>query len=246
MMSRRTLSLSLLGVVIALGAANCAGPLPTYSWQDGDTALGTMKRRDGSIQTMSASCRVLLESNGESVELKAGLVAQPPSHLRLRAWKLTQAVFDVTLRPDGLFVFDRGSNGDAKSNVRKVSHAQLVDAISLLPGFGLDDWQVKDRAGAQATFEITRRLSEPSAVLQCEVDRRTLLRLQCTYRDDTGVVRQSLAFGDYAAVGDVVWPMRVEGRGESGAFTLLFDDGKVNVDLPERAFHPPRRAVRQP
>ena len=245
-MKNRTLTLGGAIVAILVVGAGCATPLPRYEWHDAPTALRTMNRRDGGIQTFSASCRILLESGAGRVELTGALVARPPHRVRLRAWKFSQAVFDITLNDDGLFVLDKNQSKETSEKLQRINHARFVEAIALLPGFEHDGaWQTGAGSDGEE-FTITRPSPDQGAALECTVARNTLLRKRCVYRNDGGHVRQSLSFHAYAIVGDTVWPMRVEGSGESGSFVLLFDRIEVNVELAARAFDPPRRAVKQP
>jgi len=244
-MKNRTVVFGSVIPAVLVGGAGCASPLPRYAWHDAPTALRTMSRRDGGIQTFSASCRILLESDAGRIELTGALVAQPPHRLRLRAWKFSQAVFDITLNDDGLFVLDKNPSTEASEKLQRINHARFVEAIALLPGFERNAlWQV--RAGTDDEFTITRPSPDQGAALECTVDKNTLVRKRCVYRNDTGHDRQSLSFDAYAVVGNAVWPMHVEGSGESGSFALLFDGIDVNVELAARAFDPPRRALKQP
>ena len=245
-MKIRMLALDSAIVAILVVGVGCGTPLPRYEWHDAPTALHTMSRRDGGIRTFSSSCRILLESGAGRVELTAALVAQPPHHLRLRAWKFSQAVFDITLNDDGLFVLDKNQAKDASETLQRVNHARFIEAIALLPGFEhAAAWHTCARSDGDE-FAITKPLPDRGAALECTVDKSTLIRKRCVYRDDGGHVRQTLSFDAYAIVGDTVWPMRVDGSGESGSFVLLFDRIEVNVELAARAFDPPRRAVKQP
>ncbi len=245
-MKDRTLALGSAIVAILVVGAGCASPLPRYEWHDAPTALRTMSRRDGGIRTFWASCRILLESGAGRVELTGALVAQPPRRLRLRAWKFSQAVLDITLNDDGLFVLDKNRSKNTSDNLQRVNHARFVEAIALLPGFERDAaWQAGENSDGDE-FLITRPSPDQGGAIECTVDKDTLVRKRCVYRDDGGHIRQSLSFDAYAIVGDTVWPMHVEGSGESGSFALLFDRIDVNVELAARAFDPPRRAVKQP
>ena len=245
-MNYRTLALGSAIAAILVVGVGCASRLPRYEWHDAQTAIRTMTRRDRAIRTFSAACRILLESEGGRVELTGALVAKPPNRFRLRAWKFSQAVLDITLNEDGLFVLDKSRSGERIESLRRVNHARFIDAIALLPGFEHDAaW----RTGAGTDddeFAIMRPLPDQGSAIECAVDKNTLVRKRCVYRDDGGQVRQSLDFDGYALLGDTVWPTRVEGGGESGSFVLSFDRIDVNTELAPRAFDPPRRAVKQP
>ena len=245
-MTERTLLRGSLTAVILVAGAGCTSPLPRYDWHDAQTAFRIMTERESAIRTFSATCRILLESGNGRVQLTGALVAEPPDRLRLRAWKFSQTVLDITLNDDGLFVLQKGRSDDAKEKLEHVDHARFVEAISLMPGFERDAaWQA-GREIDQDEFAITKPSSDDGPAIECIADKATLIRKRCLYRDDANRVRQSLSFDAYVHVDDTVWPMRVTGEGESGLFLLLFDRIDINAELAERAFVPPRRAVRQP
>ncbi len=243
-MNSRVLA-SAIAAILVVGVG-CTASLPRYEWHDSPSAIRTMARRDGVIRTFSAACRILLGSVGGRVELTGALVAQPPNRFRLRAWKFSQAVFDITLNEDGLFVFDKSRSSEENENLQRFNHARFVEAIALLPGFERDvAWRTVSDDGDDE-FTIMRTLLDQGYTIECIVDKSTLLRKRCVYRDHEGRIRQSLDFDGYALLGDTVWPTRVEGVGESGSFVLSFDRIDVNSELAPRAFDPPRRAVKQP
>lgn len=244
-MKSRTLASGSAIAAILVAGGGCASPPPRYAWQDTPTAIRTMSARDGAIQTFSAACRILLESESGRIELTGALVAQPPNRFRLRAWKFSQAVFDITLNEDGLFVLDKSRPSEASEKLQRIDPARFIESISWLPGFEHDAaWQIG--AGTDDEFTITRPLPDQGSAVECIVDKDTLVRKRCVYRDAGGHIIQSLDFDAYTLLGDTVWPMRIEGRGESGSFVLLFDRIDLNLELAVRAFDPPRRAVKQP
>ena len=59
----------------------------------------------GEDGSQAASLLTLTRPDGQSVRLDAALVMSLPDHsVRLRAWKFNQAVFDLTLNPQGLWI----------------------------------------------------------------------------------------------------------------------------------------------
>jgi len=232
--------------IVLLTCSGCANSLPRYSWSGADPAIETMTRRDLGLNTFSATCRLLLRADGGDVELSGVLVARPPSHLHLRASKLMQTVFDITLTPDGLFVYskDRGENGS--KTAQPMTRDGLIDAASLLPGFSPQaSWQIGGGAN-ERHFSRTRKVGDGEHAVTCSVEKITLTTTRCDYLDEAGTVRQSIAFDDYRTFGEIVWPMHVTGVGRGGSFEILFNDVEINPDLPSRAFVPSRRAVKKP
>ena len=245
----------MMGRAFACGAAatfalnacvGCARPLPRHIWSGTHAALEVMAQRDAGIESLSATCRLRLLAAEGSVQLNGVLVVRPPQHFRLRAWKFSQAVLDITMNPDGLFVFSRRGRGDNAAPETRLTREALTQAVSLLPGFaGGGVWQVDDAPGAPV-FSRSRPLPAGSGTLTCSIDKETLTTVGCYVRDDADAVRQRVDFHDYRVVGSVVWPMRLSGEGASGSFEVLFDRVEVNPELPQRAFVPPRRATKQP
>ena len=241
--------------LLALAALpSCAATLPRYSWHGAQAAARTMTQRDDRIRSFSATCRLLFIANGGKVELSGVLIARPPSHLRLRASKLSQTVFDLTLTPDGLFVFDKrrhkhGSRKDG-STARLLTREGLIEAASLLPGFSpRKKWQRGPSGDSHPdgdAFSRSRPLDARGSKITCSVDKDTLTTTRFDYLDDAGTTRQSITFSDYRSYRGVAWPIHVLGSGTAGTFEMRFDDVQINPELPARAFVPPRRAVKQP
>lgn len=241
------------GTMLSLWAcAGCAQSIPRISWEGPVQAMNIMSQRDRSIRSFSTTGRLRLLSKEGQIEFTTAIVAKPPSHLRMRAWKFSQAIFDITMNADGLFVWTKkgnasdGGNAATRSQVERLTHESLIQAASLLPGFcHYADWEfvnVDDR-----TLLIQEKASHPqSGRLRCGIDKSTLTRTRCEYWDGQGESRQTLLFDQYRSFGDIVWPMHLEGSGEAGSFELVFDRVELNTDLPQRAFSPPRRAVKQP
>ena len=77
--------------------------------------MAVLEQRSQAIHTVSAQGLVTLtRDNGDTVRMEAVMVLQRPDFARLRAWVFGQAVFDMTLTPDGLWVVapkDEGNTG---------------------------------------------------------------------------------------------------------------------------------------
>ena len=62
------------------------------------TLLSRCKQRQSTLRRISAECTVLLvDKDGARASLDGVLIAEWPGRLRIRVWKLGQAVFDLTL-----------------------------------------------------------------------------------------------------------------------------------------------------
>src|SRR5205085_1085222 len=97
----------MIGALLAGCARHPKEPaLPTHPWVDQQTALRTLSERAKAVKTVQseASVTITRPDDGGTVRLDAVLALQPPEYARLRAWKIGQAIFDLTLNPQGAFV----------------------------------------------------------------------------------------------------------------------------------------------
>ncbi len=227
-------------------AGGCMHALPHYTWHDTNTALSTMTARDNRIQTISTTFSLLLQSGKGQIELKGAIVARPPNHFRLRVWKLTRTVMDVTLNKDGLFVFTADRKDKSASPTDKLTHERLIEALSMLPGFGdMTTWKIGASTN-QHGFALNKNTRLDHATLTCTVDKSTLTTSTCTYFDEQSKVRQVLTLDAYRPIHNIVWPMHVKGSGDGGDFEIHFSRVDINEELSKRAFVPSRRAKKQP
>jgi hypothetical protein len=182
------------------------------------------------------------------VHLDAALVASFPDHLRLRAWKLGHAVFDLTWTPDGLWI---AAPPDARSDPQTLG--VTADGIGkawllLSPDFFTDRFASIRTPDVGPTFFVERRsgAAGEGAMVICEVDRATLTPRRYTTLDESGTPRATLTLDHYRDFDGTLWPGRIEARGQSGTVTITIDSARFNEPLPEQAFAPPADAVKQP
>ncbi|MEO6436509.1 MAG: hypothetical protein ABIP55_12225 [Tepidisphaeraceae bacterium] len=231
---------SVLGVI-----AGCAKPrptLPTVEWKDTDDARRILAERTHAVRTVSATgLLTLTRPDGQSVRFDAAFVTAPPDRLRLRAWKIGRAMFDLTLTPDGLWLLspeDRSLRDKVKS--AGIGAGEVTRQWSLLSGaFFERDGLVTQRIGRDLRFAARQT---DGLTIQCDVDGRTLLPMRYTLQDHRGRTRFSLTLGDYRMIGETPYPHRVRADSESGRVLVQFDEVELNTDLAPGAFVPPRRA----
>lgn len=245
MQPRRRSSFLILAVATACG---CRGDLPTYHWVDHDTAVRIITDRTARIETISARCRLLLSgADGATTQLDGVLAARLPDHLRIRAWKFSQPAFDLTMTPEGLWRFAREDRSkDAGTpldglTARRFSRGWLM----LVEGGVGPGWKpLVDDGGSRVRFR--RETQTPGVSVVCEMDRATLTVTRCDLVDAEGVTETTLQLDRYRLIGDFIWPARAVLRSEHGSVTMLFDDVRINTDLPPGAFVAPRRSVKVP
>jgi hypothetical protein len=220
--------------------------LPTYDHVDEATALRILDERARAVRTVSArSDLTLTRADGQTVRLDGAVVMAPPDRLRLRAWKFNQAVFDLTLTPDGLWVV----TPDDPSRRQKVlpaslSAAQLGREWALLSGSFFGDPGLKVRIANDGVV-VTKPLDDGRAVV-CEVDRRTLTPRRYRLLDPAGRTRFTLGLSGYGMFDGIPWPTRLNALSEDGRIAVGLKDVELNGELAPNAFRPPRRAEKQP
>jgi hypothetical protein len=215
--------------------------LPTYPRTDTATELKLLSNRARQIQTISGSGSLeLTQPDGQSVQLDLAVAMRPPDRARLRAWKFGNAVLDLTLTDDELWL-ESSQDSSHKSQIAAagVSAAQVAKMWALLSGgfFNSPNLVAHDRGDVL----IVRHGN-----IVCTVDRDTLTPRQYQMQDDTGRTQFSLSLDDYRQFGDLVWPMRITAVSSSGRVVVRLDDVQLNQELPDTAFKPPRRAEKLP
>jgi hypothetical protein len=223
--------------------------LPTFPRTEERTALSILAQRSRQVRTVSGSGTLeLTRPNGESVRLDLAVVMQPPERARLRAWKFGQAVFDLTITPEGLWLESSQDSSQQAEQIRSAgtNAAQVTRAWSLLNGGffdqpGLDAWN----DGGQLVVRRAARAGEPAVV--CRVDRDTLTPRGYEMLDDAGAVRFSLVLDRYHDFNGIVWPRRITATSrEAGRIVVELADVTLNEEPPTGAFVPPRRAEKLP
>jgi len=225
-----------------LGLSGCGATLPTYEWSGHDAAMTQIVERSQAVRTVSGSCRIVLrDSGGSETVLDGALAARNPGYLRLRAWKFNQAVFDLTLTPEGLWTM---IGRDAESDVAaKLTPAEIGRAWQLLAG---EFFRKAIEMSSSSRGHVVEGRGANGAMVRCVIDRRTLVPERFDSMDDAGVIRASLLLDRYRAIGEHVWPMRMTFQSDAGSVIIQMRDIEINQDVPAGAFTPPSRATRQP
>jgi hypothetical protein len=183
----------------------------------------------------------LTQPDGDSVVLDVAVVLAMPNHARLRAWKMGQAVFDLTITPDGVWL-ETGQQGARKSQITSAGDnaARVTRGLSLLSGGFFDD---PNLTGVDHGNELTLTQQKPGEpTITCQVDRDTLTPRQFRMVDSTGNERFSLGLGEYTDSAGLLWPRKVTAISPAGKIVVSLDDVEINGEIPEAAFTPPARA----
>jgi hypothetical protein len=232
-------------VALSLSAGCASRKPPTYAWVDTDTAIAHLVRQDSRLQSISATGMVTLtDPKNNPLRLAAMLVAKFPDYLRLRCWNSGEVAFDLTLKPEGVWMLvPEGTHGP---EARLPAMADAADLARAWPSFHGDfftalNQEIDDRFGK--TFWLQRRLANGS-IVRCEVDRSTLTVIGNQLLDRQGKQRFSVAYERYARVDDLAVPHRIVATGPQGAIVIDLVDVQVNRPTPSGAFVPPERAER--
>jgi hypothetical protein len=235
---------ALLPLVLAALSVGCAPRehLPAYQWVDGPTALRELAARAQAVHTASAQCQITLtRSSGQSVRLDGAIVMQPPDHVRLRAWKLGQAVFDLTINPDGVWmVLPDDPQGKQRVLPAGANAAEMARTWALFTGgfFSASDAKIIDKGGPR--FVVEQWID--GRKIDCEVERSTLTPRLYVLSDSSGIKHFTLNEQEYQVIGGIPWPARLIARSDNGTIDLKLQDVELNSELPPTAFVPPRRA----
>ncbi|MEM6458176.1 MAG: hypothetical protein AAF710_02160 [Planctomycetota bacterium] len=211
-------------------------PVPVVTWAEVEDARRVLVERQAARGTVQARLTLRLTSaQGEaSPRLDAALVSDGDGRLRLRAWKLSQSVFDLTATPDGVFVAGREemreAGGDTEQGLTRLT-GRLKD---LLSG---PDW---------SAAQLSRVGGDLRAVwpdgLRAEIDGRTLTpRRFVVTIDGRASIAVETRWSDYDTG---PWYRSVAASGPFGEAELEFASVTLGGALNPRAFVPPRRAVR--
>lgn len=230
----------------------CARPLKRYPLMSDEEATQTIAARLASVHTLSAACEItLFDAQQNAVRLDGALAASLPERLRLRAWKFNQAVFDLTLKPEGLWIFwaekdaDRERDGD-QFDPRQFSASQIGDAWKIFTGGFFADHPSPVIDAPEIRFRSYITTLSDGTRITCVVDRSTLTPTQYEFVTSDGALQYALRVSRYQTMNDIVWPTILEFQSPTGRLSLRLKDIEINGELPESAFAPPPRAVRQP
>ena len=235
--------LPLLALVLLAGCASRRGEnLPPIRFGDEREALGILVRRADAVKTVSSQGTITLQRpNGESVRLDLAMVRAGREKLRLRAWKLGRAVFDLTMNGDEVWLFTpEDPSLKKKARSAGLTAKQLAENFNLLSG---DLFRRPDVAIRDAVAKLMVSAAQGDATVRCEVERRTLTPRKYVMVDPAGIARFTLELSDYRLLaGDVPFPFRYIATSDEGKIAIALREVELNGELAEGAFIPPKRA----
>ncbi len=222
--------------------------LPTYEWRDAEHAIQRINNRTKKVRTVSVEYEgTIKKTEDRPIRIKAVLVVSLPNLLRLRAWKLGNAVFDLTITEDGVWWWSANADVEQDQWILREESFSGVEDVGRLIGctqFDLNYTDVRDIGAGLVEF---RRLSDSSSdsLEVAVVDRRTLTVREFQFRSSGKLVPRRLILSNYRVFEDgVVFPTFVKAIGPEGWIAFRVHAVHLNEPLAHTAFQPPRRAAR--
>jgi len=239
---RYRLNFYLLLLALTGGCVSPKSNVPAYTWADSQSALKALCQRSRAVHTVSSECALTLtRENGDSVRLDGAVAMKLPDSVRMRAWKMGQAVFDLTMTPAGLWI-ESPPDPDRRGQVlpATLSTARMARAWSIISGefFCGGDLTVIDTGGP--CFRVERNIQGQHIV--CWVDRISLTPERYSVVDSNGVSRFTLLLDRYQIINGIVWPTRMTARSQRSRIMIELKETELNGELAPNAFVPPRKA----
>lgn len=227
-------TLALLTLAGCNPPVNPGSPIQKYKYENEQEALQIIKDRDNTIRTVQARADIrLTDSAGKSVELDGAVVLKRPGNLRLRTWKMGQAVLDLTVNGDDAWSWVAREEA---SDARQLTRSMLINWAQLL----LDSANPAHVRDAKMEGErLTTHVVRGDSTLVCNYTRDTLTLVSIQFPDSAN---KTITLSNYAGFERTIWPMQLSLRGEHGRIDIYFEDVEINGELSPTAFKPPTRA----
>ncbi len=225
----------LIPVVAATLLAGCHGhsTLPIYPSVHPQVTLDMMAARADRLHALTAAVDAkLTRTDGQSIRLDGAMAIRQPDHLRLQLWKLSRTTFDLTVRPDGVWLWQDPSSPPARA---------FPWLATPLTGGNLFR-SPSSRRLEDGLLTITRELDH-DVTLHAVIDPVTQTLRECRAMrggDELG----RMILDAYRVMDGHTIPTRWILRGSDGEIELVLRDIELNGLLGARAFDPSPRAVR--
>ena len=231
-----------------------APPLPAVEWDTLEDARQILIDRQDAIESVQAQLKLKITTpapDAQTNTLDAALVIRGNDHFRMRAWKLNQAVFDLTATPEGTFIV---ASKEMKKNAPEAEQdlAKLTDQLgALLRGPDYSAARIAslvqtDRNMVPLDTDHTSGVHELLLdwdYLYSQIDAKTLVPSYFAVRP-TEKNSQIVVKPVYMAYDGLIWYRNATISGDFGTVEMTFRDVELNGELNPRAFKPSRRAVR--
>ncbi len=225
---------SLFLIVIICVAGCVRQTLPTYPLIDAESTYQAIIHQSQRICSIQSSAELILKSEAQSVSLDAAILIERPDKIRVRAWKLGQAVFDLTINPQGAWQYTPREEAREATHVTRDIVKRFIEV--LLPSSPAGIVRI-DGNQLVAEHEIENDATETR-----RYDRATRVLQWYQINDAKGVTRFELKLSDYRVIDQFTWPMKMVAISQQGTFEVRFGDVSFNQLLAPTAFKPPARA----
>ena len=240
------LAVAVLCTLLSCGCASHEN-LPAVAWHDPHDAVNILARRAEAVRTVTAQGQITLtRPGGESVRLDLAMVRAGSDRVRIRAWKLGQAVFDLTMNPDGVWLLTpENASFSAKARSAGLTARKLAEHLALLGGdlFRRKDLEIRE---LPSVLEITSPPDSDGLRIRCGVERRTLVPRRYTLLDRDDRARFGMDLSGYRMIGEIPFACRYLAVSDDGRILIALREVELNGELAENAFTPPRRAEKLP
>lgn len=228
-------------------------PLPIYTTMSDQDSLQRIAARQSAINTVSARCDlVLTDPQGQTVNLDGALLIMPVTtagpKVRLRAWKLGQTVFDITLTNGEAWLIapdnPRIKGPDNTTGPVQISR-RIAEALDFI---GPEFFESAAIVSSTPTSITAKSATANFTQTICVIDRATLIPQRFTAGDQTasaGLISE-IFFYDYRLIGGIPWAHRLHLTSPGGTVVVNMSDVELNAELPPSAFVPPARAKQLP
>lgn len=212
--------------------------------------LEVLADRSNRVQHIMSSGTMQVEADGKSVKLDIALLASGDRQLRLRAWKLSRAVFDLTRDGDDLWIWHAEQDDETQGTTSK---PQLPNLRQLSTGWRLASSQVftspPDELTTGDPLVAAYRLSsnetsDTTARFMIDRDTQTVTRIEVD--DAENNTHAIFEPSRYRLVDGIPWPTQLVLRSDDLELTITLDSVELNGVLTASAFRPPRNARKLP
>jgi outer membrane lipoprotein-sorting protein len=261
------LSLCLLFLLIVGCHSTPKESIPTQPLMSIEDSRQVLARRARSTHNVSAQGTVTMVSeNGDDIRLDAAVVLELPERARIRAYKLGQAVFDLTMTREFVYLYAPRGEGKADveqagSNAGEMARWWLRQMSEFFDRTDLKWIEKPDVLIATGTDRQGRTIT-------ATVDRKYLVTREFAIPDSKGTVF-TMKLGGYQLFNNtlgyekdwpkagritpdaippqaIAWPTHIEAKSPRGSIIIDLNDVDLNTELPAGAFEPPARATRLP
>lgn len=219
-------------------------PLPTHPWVSPQHAITTITQRVDQIKSFTATGTLELSRPGhDPVILDTVLLGQNRTHIRLRAWKFNSPVFDITIKPEGTWLWTSKRMKD-DTQIRSLSseYAQQLFSPWWWMGDALREYTTIHEPSDQ-TMLVKHKLANSELQFSATINKPTLtLTSYILTVPNADQHRQAINLSQYVILNDIPWPNQLVAQNNLGNFTIKFHEVELNASLPPTAFKPASRA----